>query len=325
MKLAILDDYQHVALEMADWSALGRRCQIDIIDRPLAVPEEAARVLAPYDIICMLRERTPAPRALLERLPNLKLLAITGLQHRTLDLAAATDLGILVSHSSNHPGAHTGTPELTIALMLAAIRRIPQEDRRTREGRWQGSLGTQVYGRTLGIVGLGKIGRRVARAAQALDMNVVAWSQNLTEASAAEAGVRRVEKGELFGTSDIVTLHLVLSDRTRGVVGAQELSLMKPSAHIVNTARGPLIDEKALVEALQQRRIAGAALDVYWEEPIPSDHPLLALDNVVLTPHLGYVVEESYRAFYGDLVEQVTAWLDGKPIRVSNPTVKPRA
>jgi phosphoglycerate dehydrogenase-like enzyme len=325
MKLAILDDYQRVALQMADWSALEKRCQIDVIDRPLAVPDEAARVLAPYDIICMLRERTPAPRALLERLPNLKLLAITGLTHRTLDLQAATELGILVCHSSNHPGAHTGTPELAIALMLAAIRRIPQEDRRTREGRWQGSLGIQVFGRTLGVVGLGKIGQRVARAAQALDMKVIAWSQNLTDAAAAAAGVIRVDKDELFRASDVVSLHLVLSERSRGVVGAHELSLMKSGAYIINTARGPLIDEAALIDTLRNRRIAGAALDVYWQEPIPQDHPLLAMDNVVLTPHLGYVVEESYRAFYGDLVEAVTAWLDGKPLRVSNPDVVARA
>jgi phosphoglycerate dehydrogenase-like enzyme len=321
MKLAILDDYQRVALKMADWSAVARRVEIDVIDRPLAVPDEAARVLAPYDVICMLRERTAAPRALLERLPNLKLLAITGTQHRTLDLAAATEHGILVCHSSNHPGAHMGTPELAIALILATVRHIPQEDRRTRAGLWQGSVGRQVYKRTLGIVGLGKIGRTVAKVAQALEMNVVAWSQNLTEASAAEAGVRRVEKDELFRLSDTISLHLVLGERTRGVVGAHELSLMQPTAIIINTARGPLIDEAALVKALQERRIGGAGLDVYWQEPIPKDHPLLTLDNVVLTPHLGYVVEESYRAFYGDLVEAVTAWLDVKPIRVSNPDV----
>src|SRR4051812_48360193 len=321
MKLAILDDYQHVALKMADWSAVAGRIEIDVIDRPLAVPDEAARAVAPYDVICMLRERTAAPRALLERLPNLKLLAITGTQHRTLDLAAATEHGILVCHSSNHPGAHMGTPELAIALILATVRRIPQEDRRTRAGLWQGSVGRQVYKRTLGIVGLGKIGRTVAKVAQALEMNVVAWSQNLTEASAAEAGVRRVEKDELFRLSDTISLHLVLGERTRGVVGAHELSLMQPTAIIINTARGPLIDEAALVKALQERRIGGAGLDVYWQEPIPKDHPLLTLDNVVLTPHLGYVVEESYRAFYGDLVEAVTAWLDVKPIRVSNPGV----
>lgn len=321
MKIAILDDYQHVALKMADWSGIAQRCQIDITDRPLSVPDEAARVLAPYDVICMLRERTAAPRALLEQLPNLRLLAITGLQHRTLDLAAASERGVLVCHSSAHAGAHQGTPELAFGLMLAAIRHIPQEDRNTREGRWQKTLGSQLFGRTLGLVGLGKIGRKVAKVAQAFEMNVIAWSQNLTAESAAEAGVTRVEKGELFRQSDVISLHLVLGERSRGVVGAHELSLMKPSAFIINTARGPLIDEQALIDALQARRIGGAGLDVYWQEPIPHDHPLLKLDNVVLTPHLGYVVEESYSAFYGDIVEAVTAWLDGKPIRMSNPEV----
>jgi D-3-phosphoglycerate dehydrogenase len=321
MKIAILDDYQHVALKMADWSELARRCEIDVFDRPLAVPDEAARVLAPYDIVCMLRERTPAPRALIEKLPNLKLLAITGLRHRTLDLDAATDHGVLVCHTTDHPGAHRGTPELAIALMLASVRRIPQEDSRTRAGQWQGSVGSQLYDRTLGIVGLGKIGRQVARVAQALDMNVIAWSQNLTPSAAVQAGVQRVEKDELFRSSDIISLHLVLSERTRGIVGTGELALMKPTAHLINTARGPLVDEAALIRALQERRIAGAALDVFWQEPIPADHPLLAMDNVVLTPHLGYVVEESYRAFYGDVVEGVTAYLDGKPIRMANPQV----
>jgi len=321
MKLAILDDYQHVALKMADWSEIATRCEITVIDRPLQVPEEAVRVLAPYDIVCMLRERTAGPRSLLENLPNLKLLAITGLTHRTLDMAAATERGILVCHSSAHAGAHQGTPELTIGLIFAAIRHIPQEDRRLRDGKWQGSVGMQVYGRTLGIVGLGKIGRKVARVAQALDMNVIAWSQNLTAEAAGEVGVTRVEKDELFARSDIVSLHVVLGERTRGIVGTHELSLMKPTAYLINTARGPLIDETALITALQRRQIAGAALDVFWQEPIPADHPLLALDNVVLTPHLGYVVEESYRAFYGDIVEAVTAWLDGNPIRMLNPEV----
>jgi phosphoglycerate dehydrogenase-like enzyme len=240
-------------------------------------------------------------------------------------MQAATEHGVLVCHSSSHAGAHMGTPELAIALMLAAVRHIPQEDRRTREGKWQGSLGIQLYGRTLGIVGLGKIGRQVARVAQAMDMKVIAWSQNLTAASAAEVGVTRVDKDELFARSDIISLHLVLGERTRGIVGAHELSLMKPEAVIVNTARGPLIDEAALIAALRGRKIAGAALDVYWQEPIPTDHPLLGMDNVVLTPHLGYVVEESYRAFYGDIVEAVTAWLDGKPIRMSNPQVLAKA
>jgi D-3-phosphoglycerate dehydrogenase len=318
-RLAILDDYQRVALKMADWSAIAQRCDIDVIDRPLAVPDEAAQVLAPYNILCLLRERTAMPRALIERLPNLRLLAITGAAHRTLDLAAATEHGVLVCHTSAHPGAHQGTPELAIALMLAVVRQIPCEDRLIRDGRWQTTLGIQLSGRTLGIVGLGNIGRKVARVAQALDMKVIAWSQNLTPEAAAAAGVTRVDKNELFRSSDVVSLHLVLSERTRGIVGAHELSLMKPTACIINTARGPLIDEAALIDVLRNRRIAGAGLDVYWQEPIPPDHPLLALDNVVLTPHLGYVVEESYRAFYGDTVANVTAWLNGKPIRMSNP------
>jgi D-3-phosphoglycerate dehydrogenase len=319
MKLAILDDYQRVALTMADWSGVAERCQIDVIDRPLQVPDEAAAVLGPYDVLCMLRERTAAPRALIERLPNLKLITITGLEHRTLDLAAASERGVLVCHSTAHAGAHQGTPELTIALMLAITRSIAREDRAIREGRWQTSMGRQLFGRTLGLIGLGRIGRRVARIAQAFDMRVIAWSPNLTSAAAAEAGVTRVEKDELFRTADIVSLHLVLGQRSRGVVGAHEFGLMKPTACLINTARGPLVDEAALLDALRQRRIAGAALDVYWQEPLPKDHPLLAMDNVVLTPHLGYVVEESYRAFYGDTVEAVTAWLDGKPVRVANP------
>jgi phosphoglycerate dehydrogenase-like enzyme len=209
--------------------------------------------------------------------------------------------------------------------MLASVRRIPQEERRLRAGHWQGSVGMQVYGRTLGIVGLGGIGSNVAKMAQGLNMQVIAWSQNLTNEAAAKVGARRVEKDELFAQSDIISLHLVLGDRTRGVVGTRELSLMKPTAFIINTARAGLIDESALLEALQNRRIAGAALDVYWEEPIPRHHPLLQLDNVILTPHLGYVVEESYRAFYGGLVETVTAFLAGTPIRLSNPEVVPRA
>jgi D-3-phosphoglycerate dehydrogenase len=321
MRIAILDDYQNVALKMADWSGIAKDHQIDIIDKPLVVPDQAARVLQPYDVICMLRERTAAPRELLMNLPNLKLLAITGQQHRTLDMKAATEQGILVCHSSAHAGAHQGTPELAVALMLAAIRHIPKEDFGIRNGYWQSSVGIQLFGRTLGLVGLGKIGRKVAKVAQAFEMNVIAWSQNLTTESAAEAGVKRVDKEELFRQSDIISLHLVLGERTLGVVGAHELALMKPSAFIVNTARGPLIDEAALIDTLQNRRIAGAGLDVYWQEPIPHDHPLLKLDNVVLTPHLGYVVEESYRAFYGDLVESVTAWLGGKPLRMSNPEV----
>lgn len=325
MNLAILDDYQHVALKMADWSSIARQCQIDVIDKPLRGVSEAAEALKPYDIVCMLRERTAAPRALIEKLSNLKLLAITGPRHRTLDLAAATDHGICVCNSPVPDDTQLGTPELAIGLMFAVTRRIPQEDKRLRQGLWQGSVGIQLHRRTLGIVGLGGIGRNVARIAQALNMQVIAWSQNLTAEAAAAAGVTYVAKEELFKRADVVTLHLVLGDRNRGIVGPRELALMKPTSFIINTARAALIDEQALVHALQNRSIAGAALDVFWEEPIPTDHPLLTLDNVVVTPHLGYVVEESYRAFYEGLVETVSAFLAGKPIRLSNPEVVPRS
>ena len=325
LNLAILDDYQHVALKMADWSNIAERCQIDVIDKPLKDIGDTARTLAPYEIICMLRERTAAPRDLFVALPRLQLIAISSSRHRTLDLEAATECGIMVCNSPVPAEMQYGTPELAIALMLAATRRIPQEERRLRSGLWQGSVGRQVFGRTLGIVGLGGIGRTVARMAQGLNMQVVAWSQNLTREAAAEVGVLRVEKDELFSQSDIISLHLVLGERTRGTVGARELSLMKPTALLINTARGPLIDENALLEALRKRSIGGAALDVFWQEPLSPDHPLLQLDNVVLTPHLGYVVEESYRAFYGGLVETVTAFLAGAPIRVSNPDVKLRS
>jgi phosphoglycerate dehydrogenase-like enzyme len=325
LKLAILDDYQHVALKMADWSKVAERCQIDVVDKPLKDVGDAAHTLAPYEIICMLRERTAAPRDLLVALPRLQLIAISSSRHRTLDLEAATERGIMVCNSPVPAEVQYGTPELAIALMLAATRRIPQEERRLRSGLWQGGVGRQVFGRTLGIVGLGGIGRTVARMAQGLNMQVIAWSQNLTREAAAEVGVLRVEKEELFTQSDIVSLHLVLGDRTRGIVGARELSLMKPTALLINTARGPLIDENALLEALRKRSIGGAALDVFWQEPLSPDHPLLLLDNVVLTPHLGYVVEESYRAFYAGLVETVTAFLAGAPIRVSNPEVKLRS
>lgn len=317
-RLAILDDYARVALDMADWSPLEGRASIDVIDRALVVPEDAAAVLAPYDVLCHLRERTAMPRALIDRLPNLKLITITGTAHRTLDLAAARERGIVVCHSANRPGSGQGegTPELTLGLMLALARSIPHEHAGMRAGAWQTTVGTTLFGRTLGIVGLGRVGRRVAALARAFGMDVVAWSPNMTVEQAAAAGARLVTKQELFAGSDYVSLHVVLGDRSRGIVGAAELAAMKPTAFVVNTARGPLVDEVALMSALRERRIAGAGLDVFWNEPLAVDHPIRALPNVVLTPHLGYVVEDSLRAFYEDSVENVVAWLDGKPIRV---------
>jgi phosphoglycerate dehydrogenase-like enzyme len=317
-RIAILDDYQGVALTMADWSPVRARAEIVQFDRNLT-PDEAVAALAPFDIVCHLRERMPFPRALIAVLPNLKFIAVTGPGHRTLDLAAATERGIPVANTvGRSDGAHA-TPELALGLMLAATRHIALEDRRMRQGLWQGTVGTVLHGKTLGLVGLGRVGGRVAALARAFGMTVIAWSQNLTAARAAECGAALVAKDELFRTADIVSIHLVLSERTRGMVGARELALMKRTAYLVNTARGPIVDEAALIDALRRNAIAGAALDVYDREPLPPDHPLRALDNAVLTPHLGYVSEEGYRAYLGETVENILAFLDGKPIRLLNP------
>ncbi len=323
-RVAILDDYARVALDMADWSPLDERCRIDVIDRALAVPDEAAEVLAPYHVLCHLRERTAMLRALIERLPNLQLVTITGTEHRTLDLAAAHDRSIVVCHSAPRAGSGQGqgTPELTLGLMLALARKIAFEDARVRAGHWQSTLGTTLWGKTLGVIGLGRVGRRVAELGRAFGMTVLAWSPNMTAAAASAAGARLATKDELFAASDYVSLHVVLGERSRGIVGARELAAMKPTAYLINTSRGPLVDEAALLSALRERRIGGAGLDVFWHEPLAADHPIRMLPNVVLTPHLGYVVEESFRAFYEDTVENIAAWLDGKPIRVVGPVGK---
>ena len=315
-RIAILDDYNHVALRMADWSGLQKTCQVDVIDRPLSIPNEAAEALAPYDVLCHLRERTAMPQALIEKLPNLKMMAITGREHRTMDMDAVREQGIVVSYSAPKSGGAQGTPELTFALMLASVRHVAFEDRRMREGHWQSTLGTCLSGRTLGIVGLGKIGQRVAAIAQAFGMKVIVWSPNLTDERAAQAGVKRVSKEELFSAADIITLHMVLGDRTRGLIGAEDLGRMKPTGLIINTSRGPLIDEVALKNVLTNNRIGGAALDVYWSEPLDPAHWLRSQTNVVITPHLGYVVEESIRAFYEGTVANIEAWLAGSPINV---------
>jgi D-3-phosphoglycerate dehydrogenase len=317
-RIAILDDYQRVAFAMADWSDIRARATVEQFDRNLA-PDEAATVLAPFDIVCHLRERMAFPGALIAALPNLRMIAVTGPAHRTLDLAAATARGIVVCNTTGRGGGAHATPELALGLILALTRHIAAEDRRMRQGLWQGTVGTVLHGKVLGIVGLGRVGGRVAALARAFGMEVIAWSQNLTDARAAELGARRVAKDELFATSDVVTIHLVLGERTRGIVGAAELALMKSSAYLVNTARGSIVDEAALVDALRRRAIAGAALDVYGEEPLPPGHALRALDNTVLTPHLGYVSEEGYRTYYGETVENIVAFLDGKPVRVLNP------
>ena len=259
------------------------------------------------------------PRALIERLPNLKMIAVTGLYNRTLDVAFAIERGIVVSYTELRGSYRKATCELTWGLILSLARHIPLEAENMRKGGWQTTAGFALAGKTLGLIGLGRQGRHMVPVAKAFGMDVIAWSQNLTAAAAAEAGARRVEKNELFSTSDVVSIHLVLGERSRGIVGAPELALMKPDAILVNAARGPLVDEAALIDALRERRIAGAGLDVYATEPLPANHPLRSLPNVVLTPHLGFGVREFFENAYGDTVENIEAFLAGKPIRILTP------
>ena len=312
-KVAVLDDYQNVAHDMADWSSLPEGVSIDVFQDHLSDEDDVATRLAPYDVVVAMRERTPFQRSLLERLPNLRLLVTTGMRNASIDVAAANDHGITVCGTDGVPYA---TAELTWGLILALLRKIPTEDRATREGRWQVTVGEGLHGKTLGVVGLGRLGSQVATVGAAFGMNLVAWSQNLTAERAAEFGATLVTRDELLSTSDIVTTHLVLSDRTRGLFGADELSSMKPSAYLVNTSRGPIVDESALIDALRTGTIAGAGLDVFDIEPLPLNHPLRSLPNTVLTPHLGYVTSETYHVFYGDAVENIRAFLDGNPVRV---------
>ncbi|MBV8768147.1 MAG: D-2-hydroxyacid dehydrogenase family protein [Hyphomicrobiales bacterium] len=312
-RLAILDDYQGVALSMADWSSLEPNIEIEVMREPLRGVDAAAARLKDHEILIAMRERTPFPRALLERLPKLKLLVTTGMRNASIDVKAAFDHDVLVCGTGMLPHP---TAELTLGLILSLARHIPFEHQGMREGAWQRTLGMSLNGRKLGIVGLGKLGGEVARLCQALHMHVLAWSPNLTAERAAKAGVERVEKEALFASADIVTVHMVLSDRSRGLVDADAIGAMKKSAYLVNTSRGPIVDMQALTAALAQRRIAGAAIDVYDEEPLPVEHPLRKLDNVVLTPHLGYVTEDNYRVAYGEALENVKAWLAGNPVRV---------
>jgi len=319
-RIALLDDYNGRAESLADWSALRQRAGIVSFPHNLAVPDEAAAALAEFDAISTIRERMPMPRALIERLPRLKFIAITGAQNRTLDQIACAERGIIVSHSTSRgPGAH-GTPELAWALILAAVRNIAFEDRAMRAGKWQTTMGPVLHGRTLGLLGFGKIGRRVGEIGRAFGMKLIAWSPNLTEEAAAAGGATLVDKETLFAEADVISIHLVLGARSRGLVGAAEFARMKPTAYLVNTSRGPIIEEAALVEAMQTRRIAGAAIDVYDVEPLPADHVLRSLENLTLSPHLGYVTLDNMRVSYEDTVEALTAWLDGAPVRVLAPS-----
>ena len=313
MRIAVLDDYQGVAREMADWGSLGADCEPVFFREHFSNLEQLTEKLSRFEVIVAMRERTPFPRVLLEKLPDLRLLVTTGLRNASIDVAAARERGIVVCGT---PGAAGTTGELTWGLIHALVRSIPKEDRALREGRWQTTVGIGLAGKTLGIVGLGTIGTQVAKVGTAFNMAVIAWSQNLDGERAAKAGAKRVERDELLAKADVVTIHLVLSDRTRGLIGARELGLMKRSAFLVNTSRGPIVDEAALAAALSKGTIAGAGVDVYNTEPMARDHPLLSAPNTVLTPHLGYVTRESYRAYFAGAVEDIAAWRRGAPIRV---------
>lgn len=315
MRVAILDDYQQVALGLADWKSLDPDATVQVFADHLFELEALAKRLHTFECVVLMRERTPFPRALFEKLPNLRLLVTTGTRNAAIDLAAATEHKVQVCGTEMLPYP---TAELTWGLILALFRHIPQEDRATRAGRWQTTLGLGLKGKTLGLLGLGRLGSQVAQVGRAFGMTAIAWSQNLTEERAAAAGATLVAKEELFARADIVSIHLVLSQRSRGLVGAAELARMKPTAFLVNTSRGPIVDEAALVAALRDRRIAGAGIDVFEPEPLPLSHPLIALDNVVITPHLGYVTEENYRLAFGHAVEDIRAFLAGEVLRPLN-------
>ena len=316
VKVAILDDYANFALQAADWSALPDGTETVPFHEHVSDISELASRLQGCDVVSAMRERTPFPRALLEQLPDLKLLVTTGARNASIDVQAATDLGILVCGTG---GLGYPTAELTWGIILSMLRYIPEEQTALRAGRWQSTVGVGVNGKVLGVLGLGRLGSQVATVGTAFGMEVIAWSQNLTPERAAECGATLVSKDQLFANSDILTIHLQLSDRTRGLVGQQELASMKPTAYFVNTSRGPIVDEPALIDALQNNTIAGAGLDVYDQEPVRPDHPLLKLDNTLLTPHLGYVTVEGMRAFYEGTVEDIAGYLSGNPIRMINP------
>ena len=318
MKIVLLDDYQSAAMTSAPWSSLPAGTVVQAFADHLSEETALAARLRDADVVMALRERTAFSRTLLERLPQLKLIPTAGMRNAAIDMKAATELGILVCGTQ---GESADTAELTWGLILSLLRHIPFEHHALRTGRWQSTLGTGLAGKTLGLLGLGTIGAQMARVARAFNMCIVAWSQNLTEERARECGVERVTKQDLLCRSDVLSIHTRLSDRTRGILGAAELAAMKPSAVLINSSRGPIVDEAALLDALLRRVIAGAGLDVYDEEPLAAAHPLLGLNNVVLTPHLGYVTVDRLKAFYGQTLENIKAWMNGTPARVVNPEV----
>jgi phosphoglycerate dehydrogenase-like enzyme len=315
LRVAVLDDYQHAAHSFADWSALRPDAEVNFFHDHLSEQADLVERLAPFHVVCAMRERTEFTATLLAQLPNLSLLVTTGASNASIDVEAARARAITVCGTG---GVGSATPELTWALILAAVRRLPSEIASVRSGGWQTTVGTGLHGKTLGILGLGRIGTAVARVGQAFGMRTVAWSQNLSAEHAAAHGVERLGKQDVLASADLLTIHLRLSERTRGLLGAAELALMKSTAWLVNTSRGPIVDEAALIAALRASRIAGAALDVFDTEPLTADHPYRSLDNVVASPHIGYVTDATYRVFYGDTVENIRAWIDGRPIRIAD-------
>lgn len=320
MRVAVLDDYQGVATKLADWSAL-KDVKADAFQDHLTDEGALAKRLADYDVIIGMRERTPFPKSLLAKLPKLKLLVTTGMQNASFDVEAATEQGITVAGTG---GTGNTTGELTWGLILSLTRHIAEEDKAVREGKWQTTIGPVLRGKTLGLLGLGNIGSELARYGHAFQMPVIAWSQNLTKERATECGATLVTKDELFKQADVISIHLRLSDRTRKLVSARELALMKPTAFLINTSRGPIVEEKALIDTLQRKAIAGAAMDVFDQEPLPTDHPLLKLRNTVITPHLGYVTSDSYKLMYNGAIDAIRAFNAGEPVRVLNPDVLKR-
>ena len=316
LRIAILDDYQDVALTYADWTSL--RADVKVFRSAFPDADAVVSQLTDFDVLVAMRERTRFAAKVLSRLPRLKLLVTTAPANAAIDVAAANAHGIVVS-GTGYPDV-AATSELTWALILAVVRRLPAETQHVRQGGWQMGIGTRLEGKTLGLLGLGRLGSRVARVGKAFGMETIAWSQNLTAEQAAQHGVIAVSKKDLFTRADVVSVHLILSDRSRGLVGAAELAAMKPTAVLVNTSRGPIVDEDALLRALQERKIGGAGLDVFNVEPLPKDHLLRTLDNVVVTPHIGYVTDGNYKVFYQEAVEDIAAFVAGKPIR----TVQPR-
>ncbi|SHH90617.1 D-2-hydroxyacid dehydrogenase family protein [Bradyrhizobium erythrophlei] len=313
LRCVILDDYINLALKVADWSKIGDRVDVTVFNQPFASPEAAAGALKDFEIICAMRERTAFPRALFAALPNLKLLITSGMRNAAIDLEAAKEHQVVLCGTQ---WARDPTAPLTMGLILELTRNIGRENARMHAGEaLQKFVGIEIEGKTLGVVGLGKLGAKVAGLAKAFGMNVIAWSPNLTPERCKEVGVGYATKEELFSTADFVTVHVVLSQRSRGLVGRDDLARMKPTAYLVNTARGPIVDEAALLETLQQNKIAGAAVDVFSVEPLPTDHPFRKLDNIVLTPHLGYVTEEGFRNHYSQMVEGIDAWFKGEPLR----------